>query len=55
MPTATSSMTRPAACGISPEVAVSGDLEGSQLEELIHTDHFWFSWAAFYPSTAVYE
>lgn len=36
-------------------VAVSGDLEGSELEELIHTDHFWFSWAAFYPGTAVYE
>ncbi len=34
--------------------AISGPLEGTQLERLVATDHFWFSWAAFYPETEVY-
>jgi hypothetical protein len=35
--------------------AVSGELEGSQLEELVSVNHFWFSWAAFKPETRVYQ
>ena len=34
--------------------AVSGPLKGAKLERVIHTDGFWFSWAAFHPSTFVY-
>ena len=34
--------------------AVSGELEDTQLERLLSTDHFWFSWAAFYPGTQVF-
>lgn len=34
--------------------AVDGPLAGTQLERLVATDHFWFSWAAFYPETEVY-
>ena len=28
-------------------VAVSGKLKGKTLKQLVHADHFWFSWAAF--------
>ena len=35
--------------------AVAGELTGTQLEPIIHGDHFWFSWAAFKPDTIIYE
>jgi len=35
--------------------ATGGELQGTQLEQVLSTDHFWFSWAAFYPTTEVYE
>jgi hypothetical protein len=35
--------------------AVDGPLVGSQLERLVHADHFWFSWAAFKPDTIIYS
>ncbi len=34
--------------------ATSGDLAGERLTPLVHSDHFWFSWAAFYPDTKIY-
>jgi len=34
--------------------AVDGPLKGKQLEEVVATNHFWFSWAAFHPTTRVY-
>ncbi|MBI2168533.1 MAG: DUF3179 domain-containing protein [Actinobacteria bacterium] len=33
--------------------AVSGPLEGSQLERLQHVDTFWFAWSSFHPDTRV--
>ncbi len=33
--------------------AVAGPLAGAQLEAQVHTDHFWFAWAAFQPDTEV--
>ena len=33
--------------------AVEGPLAGSQLEPVLHANHFWFSWAAFNPETEV--
>ena len=33
--------------------AVEGDLAGSQLTRVIHSDHFWFAWQAFHPDTEV--
>lgn len=36
-------------------IATSGELEGTELEQVLSTDHFWFSWAAFYPETTIYE
>lgn len=35
--------------------AVSGELAGIKLERILSTDHFWFSWAAFYPQTEIYS
>lgn len=35
--------------------AVSGELAGAQLEEVVSINHFWFSWAAFKPETRVYS
>ncbi len=35
-------------------VAVDGPLAGSQLDRILSFDHFWFAWAAFFPSTQVY-
>jgi hypothetical protein len=29
--------------------AVSGELSGSQLTQLLALDQFWFAWATFYP------
>lgn len=31
--------------------AVAGELEGAQLEVVVHGNHFWFAWAAFFPDT----
>jgi len=35
--------------------AIDGPLAGTQLEPIIHGDHFWFSWAAFKPDTIIYQ
>ncbi len=34
--------------------AISGPLAGARLEPVIHANHFWFAWAAFYPETEIY-
>ncbi|MBI3957613.1 MAG: DUF3179 domain-containing protein [Chloroflexi bacterium] len=34
--------------------AISGPLAGTRLTEIIHFDHFWFAWAAFFPQTELY-
>ena len=34
--------------------ATAGPLAGTQLERVVHSDHFWFAWAAFHPDTIVY-
>jgi hypothetical protein len=31
--------------------ALEGELAGTQLDPIIHGDHFWFAWAAFHPDT----
>ena len=33
--------------------AVEGELAGSELTRVIHSDHFWFAWQAFHPSTSL--
>jgi hypothetical protein len=35
--------------------AVSGELEGTELEPVVAINHFWFSWAAFKPETRIYQ
>ena len=35
--------------------AVAGELTGSELTRVIHSDHFWFAWQAFHPDTAVVD
>lgn len=35
--------------------AVAGELAGERLTAVVHADHFWFSWVAFRPETAVYQ
>ena len=35
--------------------AVSGELQGKQLEPVVAINHFWFSWAAFKPETRIYQ
>ncbi|MEW6406538.1 MAG: DUF3179 domain-containing protein [Chloroflexota bacterium] len=35
--------------------AISGELNGKQLTQVISINHFWFSWAAFRPETKVYQ
>jgi Protein of unknown function (DUF3179) len=35
--------------------AVNGPLRGAQLRALPAVDHFWFSWAAFFPDTEIYR
>jgi hypothetical protein len=35
--------------------AVSGPLEGTQLNPIVAINHFWFSWAAFKPETRIYQ
>ncbi len=34
--------------------AVDGPLAGEQLTPILHFDHFWFAWAAFFPATELY-
>jgi hypothetical protein len=34
--------------------AITGDLQGAQLEQIIAAPHFWFAWAAFQPDTLLY-
>ncbi len=34
--------------------AVAGPMEGKSLARIVHSDHFWFAWAAFHPDTEVY-
>jgi hypothetical protein len=34
--------------------AVDGPLEGTELDPVIHGDHFWFAWAAFRPDTRIW-
>jgi len=34
-------------------VAVSGEFEGTQLEPVVHANHFWFAWAVFKPATVI--
>ena len=35
--------------------AVHGPLAGSRLPEVVHGNHFWFSWAAFLPDTEIWR
>ena len=35
-------------------MAVEGQLEGTQLEQIVHEPAFWFAWAAFHPDTELY-
>ena len=34
--------------------AVAGAMEGTQLERIVSSEHFWFAWAAFKPDTEVW-
>ena len=36
-------------------LAISGELEDSQLQTVISINHFWFSWVAFRPDTRIYQ
>ena len=35
--------------------AVTGPLAGEKLTPILHFDHFWFAWAAFFPATELYS
>ncbi|MBH0231717.1 DUF3179 domain-containing protein [Halobacillus yeomjeoni] len=35
--------------------STSGPLKGKQLKDVVHGDHFWFSWVAFKPETTIYS
>jgi hypothetical protein len=35
--------------------AVEGPLQGARLQALPAVDHFWFSWAAFFPDTEIFR
>lgn len=35
--------------------AIAGELAGSQLEEVLSFNHFWFSWVVFMPETHIYQ
>ena len=35
--------------------AVDGPLAGESLTAILHFDHFWFAWAAFFPATELYS
>lgn len=34
-------------------MATGGELEGTQLKPVVHSNHFWFSWAVFKPQTQI--
>lgn len=34
-------------------IAIDGELAGTQLEPVIHANHFWFAWAVFKPTTEI--
>jgi hypothetical protein len=34
-------------------IAKSGELEGTQLELVVHANHFWFAWSVFKPNTVI--
>lgn len=34
--------------------AIEGPLAGEQLEPVVHANHLWFAWAAFYPDVEIY-
>jgi hypothetical protein len=36
-------------------VAISGPMQGTQLQVVDHSIYFWFAWASFYPETLIYE
>ncbi len=35
--------------------AIDGPLTGQRLTKIVHSDHFWFAWAAFKPDTLIYQ
>ncbi|MCH8989441.1 MAG: DUF3179 domain-containing protein [Chloroflexi bacterium] len=35
--------------------AIGGPLTGERLTKIVHSDHFWFAWAAFKPDTLIYQ
>jgi hypothetical protein len=35
--------------------AIKGPLTGKRLEPIVHANHFWFAWAAFKPTTKIYQ
>lgn len=35
--------------------ATAGPVAGSQLTEIVHGNHFWFSWAVFCPETEIWR
>lgn len=35
--------------------AIKGPLVGKRLDPIVHANHFWFAWAAFKPSTKIYQ
>ena len=35
--------------------AIEGPLFGKRLTKIVHSDHFWFAWAAFKPDTLIYQ
>lgn len=36
-------------------VATSGEMKGQVLDQVLHFNHFWFAWQAFYPDTALHH
>jgi hypothetical protein len=36
-------------------VATNGPLAGSRLTPVVHGDHFWFAWAAFFPDPKIWR
>ena len=35
--------------------AIEGPKTGGRLTKIVHSDHFWFAWAAFKPDTLIYQ
>ncbi len=35
--------------------AVEGPLAGSQLEQVVSAEHFWFAWSVFKPDTIIWQ